>query len=153
MIAIAKGVARFDGRSAFSTWCYRVATNAALDEVRRAKRRPVPASDLLSADGQALAGVASGDQVADPVVDRMAVARALERLPDDQRVAVVLRDIADLEYAQIVEVLGVPIGTVRSRISRGRAALASALFERDSALDTRLQRNAEGTSFVQQDRP
>ena len=43
MIAIARGIPRFDGRAAFTTWCYRVATNAALDELRRKRRRPVPA--------------------------------------------------------------------------------------------------------------
>ena len=44
MIAIARGIRRFDGRAAFTTWCYRVATNAALDELRRKRRRPLPAS-------------------------------------------------------------------------------------------------------------
>ena len=43
MIAIARGITRFDGRAAFTTWCYRIATNAALDELRRKRRRPVPA--------------------------------------------------------------------------------------------------------------
>jgi RNA polymerase sigma-70 factor (ECF subfamily) len=61
------------------------------------------------------------------VVDQMAVQTALERLPEDFRVAVVLRDVADLDYDAIADTLGVPIGTVRSRIARGRAILAKEL--------------------------
>ena len=52
---------------------------------------------------------------------------ALQLLPEEQRAAVVLRDLLDLDYAEIAEVLAVPIGTVRSRIARGRAAIASLL--------------------------
>jgi RNA polymerase sigma-70 factor (ECF subfamily) len=153
MISIAKAISGFDGRSAFSTWCYRIATNAALDEVRRNKRRPRPASDYLCSEGAYIEGPASRDQVAEATVDRLAVARALERLPDDQRVAVVLRDIADLEYAEIVEVLGIPIGTVRSRIFRGRAALAEILDRERGRGDTESQRNLDGYASVQLDRP
>jgi RNA polymerase sigma-70 factor (ECF subfamily) len=153
MISIAKAVSRFDGRSAFSTWCYRIATNAALDEVRRTKRRPRPASDLLLAEGGEIADLSSRDQVAGPTVDRLAVAEALGRLPDEQRVAVVLRDIADLEYAEIEEVLGVPIGTVRSRIFRGRAALAEILDSQRPRSATKMQRNSNDLASVKQDRP
>ena len=56
------------------------------------------------------------------VVDRLALDAALADLPDDFRAAVVLRDVADLDYAEIAEVLDVPIGTVKSRIARGRVA-------------------------------
>jgi RNA polymerase sigma-70 factor, ECF subfamily len=60
----------------------------------------------------------------DAVADQMVLDAALIDLRDEFRVAVVLRDVADLDYAEIAEVLGVPPGTVRSRIARGRAALA-----------------------------
>lgn len=145
MIAIARGLRRFDGRSAFPTWCFRVATNAALDELRRRRRRPVTAPDRLRDDGAPLFAEASTglDRVAGPVTDRLTVEIALGRLPEDQRVAVVLRDIADLDYAEIAEILTVPIGTVRSRIFRGRAALAEMLAARRSEpAVTRTQRNA-----------
>jgi len=152
MIAIARGVARFDGRSSFSTRCFRVATNAALDELRRRKRRPMIAADRAwDEDGNLLADLnRASDRVAGSVTDRLVIATALEQLPEDQRVAVVLRDIADLEYAEIVEVLGVPIGTVRSRIFRGRAALAEILGERRrrSQPATRPQRDETGPAPV-----
>ena len=135
MIAIARGIARFDGRAAFTTWMYRVATNAALDEARRKQRRPRPVDDIADASARAPAagetsGASSGDGRFDAVVaDRLDIDAALRTLPDDFRVAVVLRDLCDLDYADIAEVLQIPPGTVRSRISRGRALLHDALTD------------------------
>ncbi len=63
----------------------------------------------------------------DEVGDRLILDQALADLPDDLRAAVVLRDTAHLDYAEIAEVLDIPVGTVKSRISRGRAALAQRL--------------------------
>jgi RNA polymerase sigma-70 factor (ECF subfamily) len=121
MIAIARGIARFDGRSAFTTWMYRVATNAALDELRRRKRRPVAVENAGSE-------VALAEPAVDALVsDRVDVDAALAALPVEFRAAVVLRDLCDLDYAEIADVLDIPPGTVRSRIARGRALLASAL--------------------------
>jgi RNA polymerase sigma-70 factor (ECF subfamily) len=119
LIAIARGITRFDGRSAFTTWMYRVATNAALDEARRSSRRPRPVDELPAAVA-AVDGTAAVDA-------RLDVDGALATLPEEFRVAVVLRDLCDLDYADIAEVLAVPPGTVRSRISRGRTLLAQAL--------------------------
>ena len=61
------------------------------------------------------------------VGDRIAVDEALARLPDEFRIPVILRDLCDLDYQEIADLLGVPGGTVRSRISRGRGALATLL--------------------------
>jgi RNA polymerase sigma-70 factor (ECF subfamily) len=121
LLAVARGIGRFDGRSRFTTWLYRVATNAALDEVRRRQRRPYPSA--LTVD------VAQPGDMAARVGARLDVDAALGRLPEEFRVAVVLRDLADLDYAEIAEILGIPAGTVKSRIARGRAALADALGE------------------------
>jgi RNA polymerase sigma-70 factor (ECF subfamily) len=121
MIAIARGITRFDGRAAFGTWCYRIATNAAIDELRRGRRRPVPAHP------DAPDPVATGSGPDAVVVARLDVDAALQQVPEEFRVAVVLRDLCDLDYAEIAEVLGVPPGTVRSRISRGRAILVERL--------------------------
>jgi RNA polymerase sigma-70 factor (ECF subfamily) len=123
LIAIARGIGRFDGRSAFTTWLYRVATNAALDEGRRKVRRPGP----VEVSPGSPADVVGGGSLENAVASRIDVDAALRELPEDFRVAVVLRDLCDLDYAEIAEVTGVPPGTVRSRIARGRAALAAAL--------------------------
>ncbi len=118
LIAVSRSIARFDERSAFTTWLYRVATNAALDELRRRNRRPTPAETLTEPR--------SSSTGSDPerAGDRLDIDAALARIPEDFRVAVVLRDLCDLDYAQIAEMLDVPPGTVRSRIAHGRAALA-----------------------------
>ncbi len=106
-------------------WLSRITTNTFLDEARRRQRRPV---DLLpeepdrvvppspSAD-QALASEVLPDDVQD----------ALRRLPDEYRAAVVMADVVGLSYQEISDSLDVPVGTVRSRIHRGRALLRKAL--------------------------
>ena len=129
MIAIVRSLSKFDGRSSFSTWTYRIATNASLDELRRRRRRPL-ASITPSGDEdgphQDPADPSSSRPI-DRIGEREAIEVALMALPEEFRVPVVLRDVADLEYADIAEVLDVPVGTVKSRIARGRAMLAGLL--------------------------
>jgi RNA polymerase sigma-70 factor (ECF subfamily) len=130
LISAVRGLERFDGNSSFGTWIYRIATNAALDELRRRSRRPYLVDHRVTGDtetvGDSVPDHSAGDAYA-TVEDRMVLGPALESITDDYRAAVVLRDVADLDYAEIAEVLGIPPGTVRSRIARGRAALANAL--------------------------
>jgi RNA polymerase sigma-70 factor (ECF subfamily) len=118
LIAVCRGIVRFDGRSSFSTWLYRVVTNACLDELRRKSRRPV------AMDRDELPLAAGRDAFTDEIPDRLAIDDALAQLSTDFRVAVVLRDLCQLDYEEIGEVLAIPPGTVRSRIARGRAQLA-----------------------------
>lgn len=127
MIAIVRNLDRFDGRSSFGTWAYRIATNSSLDELRRRKRRGVVAiDDDREHPHDELADPASGRGI-DAIGDHLALNEALRSLSDEYRLPVVLRDVADLDYAEIAAVLDLPAGTVRSRIARGRAALAKAL--------------------------
>ena len=134
LIAIVRGLPRFDGRSQFSTWSYRIAVNACLDELRRRRRRPVPVEDseapLVGAAG-AVASVASVTSVTDDpaggAATRIDIDAALLQLPVEFRAAVVLRDLCGLDYAEIADILDIPPGTVRSRIARGRAALVPLL--------------------------
>lgn len=130
LIAIARGIRTFDGRAAFSTWSYRVATNACLDELRRRSRRPTPGlpADLDDTRAQGWPhGLAASPVAVDGLPDRMVIDAALAELPEDFRVAVVLRDLCDLDYAEIATALDLPPGTVRSRIARGRSQLARIL--------------------------
>lgn len=125
LIGMVRHLAKFDGRSSFGTWAYRIATNASLDELRRRRRRPSvgvgesvghdPAHELIDPD--------AGLRI-DGVADRLALDVALAALPEDFRVPLVLRDVGTLDYGEIASVLDIPIGTVKSRIARGRAALA-----------------------------
>lgn len=125
LIAIVRGLPTFDGRSRFSTWVYRVTSNCCLDELRRHRRRPLPV------DGSEAPAEPSTDPLPEDVVERdatrLALASALRQLPEEFRAPLVLRDVADLDYASIAEILDIAPGTVRSRISRGRARLAEVL--------------------------
>lgn len=106
----------FRHRSAFKTWLYRLTTNACYDLGRRRARAPVPVEALPESAGNN----------SDPEL-RMDVERALHSLPTDQRAPVVLRDLYGLSYEEIARVTGTRVGTVKSRIARGRAALARVL--------------------------
>lgn len=122
MIAIVRGLPRYDGRAQFTTWAYRVVTNACLDELRRRKRRPV--TELPEIEAEPVGGAPRVDE---QVTDRLSIDEALQVIAPEFRTVVVLRDQLGLDYAEIAELVGIPPGTVRSRISRGRAALATAL--------------------------
>jgi len=106
-------------------WLSRIATNAFLDEIRRRKRRP---EDLLPDDPDwVLPPTAGADEALAAEVLPDDVQAALQRLPEDFRAAVVLCDVVGQSYQEISASLQIPVGTVRSRIHRGRAMLREAL--------------------------
>ena len=133
LIKIVRNLPNFDGRSSFGTWAYRIATNAALDELRKRKRRPALHAVRDDDSGEIMLEPVDDMSVRriDSIADRLALDEALEELPDDFRSAVVLRDVGDLDYAEIAEVLDIPVGTVKSRIARGRKLLADQLCLED----------------------
>jgi RNA polymerase sigma-70 factor (ECF subfamily) len=134
LLAIARRVGTFDGRSQFTTWMYRVASNAAIDEARRRSRRPT----LVEHD---LDRAAPDAAVADRVAERVDIDAALGSIPPEFRAAVALRDLAGLDYAEIASILDIPPGTVRSRIARGRAALADRLGNPRPGVDRQTERS------------
>ncbi|HEX2272298.1 MAG TPA: sigma-70 family RNA polymerase sigma factor [Acidimicrobiales bacterium] len=106
-------------------WLSRIATNAFLDEVRRRRRRVV---EVLPDEPERVIPPAPGaDVTAEAEALPEDVHRALQRLTPDYRAAVVLCDVVGLSYEEISATLKIPIGTVRSRIHRGRALLREAL--------------------------
>ncbi|HEY6102841.1 MAG TPA: sigma-70 family RNA polymerase sigma factor [bacterium] len=112
----------FRGDAAFSTWMTRIAVNAALDVVRR---RPPHAPVIPE-------GAAAGTDPSDEVLRRdqqRRVQQAIAALPADHRAVVVLRDVQDLSYEEIARTLRLPVGTVRSRLSRARETLRVALAD------------------------
>lgn len=121
-------------------------TNACLDELRRRKRRPEPGlpehdhdEHLISGGVDELSGL-GGLTLERDAAERLDVAEALRTLPVDFRAAVVLRDLCALDYAEIAEILEIPPGTVRSRIARGRLALAPLLGNPAGGTDRRTSR-------------
>lgn len=113
---------RFSGESAFSTWLYRVTLNTCYDQLRKRKRRQV---DPLP-EHHDPADPTSQDQYS-AVEVRPDIAAALDRIPEDFRSAVVLADIDGLPLAEVAAILDVPVGTVKSRVYRGRRLLAEIL--------------------------
>jgi RNA polymerase sigma-70 factor (ECF subfamily) len=126
MISIVRGLSRFDGRAAFSTWTYRIATNAALDELRKRQRRPSPQTTGNDATKPEVVDSDAHRDI-DAIGERMALDAAIDALPEEFKVAVVLRDVCDFDYAEIATTLDIPVGTVKSRIARGRSLLAGQL--------------------------
>lgn len=125
-ISALRKLGQFRGDSAFSTWMHRVAVNACYDLLRKRSRQPmlhlmtdqdVPDREL---------GPPMPDH-ADEVASTRDAAAALALVADEFRVALVLADVQDLPYDQISEILDVPVGTVKSRVFRGRIALARAM--------------------------
>ncbi len=104
-------------------WLARIVTNVFLDEVRRKRRRPTEA--LPPDPDRVLPGSPGADEAS--IELSREVQDALATLPEEFRVAVVLCDVADLPYEEIGRATGVPVGTVRSRIHRGRRMLRAAL--------------------------
>jgi RNA polymerase sigma-70 factor (ECF subfamily) len=126
MISIVRGLSRFDGRAAFSTWTYRIATNAALDELRKRHRRPSPHATGDDGNTPEVVDTAAHRDI-DALGERLAIDAAIDALPEEFRVAVVLRDVCDFDYSEIASTLEIPVGTVKSRIARGRSLLAGHL--------------------------
>ncbi|HWL64864.1 MAG TPA: sigma-70 family RNA polymerase sigma factor [Actinomycetota bacterium] len=106
--------------SAFGTWLYRIGINTAKDHLRKSRRVTLESTDVLERKP------ASGD-VAASVGTRLDVARALQELPEEYREAVCMHDLGGIPYEEIALLTDTPIGTVKSRISRGRRRLAEIL--------------------------
>ncbi len=126
-----RNLAAFRGGSVKS-WLNRICVNAAMDTQRARKRRPVqPYPELEDESWQPPAGdEADPERTAVHAERSRAIAAALTRITDDQRTAIVLYDVEGYDYGEIAEMTGVSLGTVKSRIHRGRLALRDLLAER-----------------------
>lgn len=126
-----RGLKNFRGDSSFSTWIYRLASNACVDLLRREGKRQAAVSlddEELNLDLPSL--LPSPQEEAERQELRERIEAGLQALPPEYRAALVLREIQQLRYDEIGQVLNVDIGTVKSRINRGRKKLRSFLLER-----------------------
>lgn len=121
-MSVHRGLRSFRGDAQFSTWLHRVTLNACYKALWARPSLPLDDTPDL---------VASSDPVhVGEIADlRARLAWAFAQLPADQREAVALRELSSLEYQEIAQVLGVELGTVKSRISRGRQALRKLLIK------------------------
>lgn len=124
LLRVRKGLGRYQPGS-FEGWLWRITRNAFLDDERRKKRRPT--TSLPDGDGHALGASPSPDEVLAQVRLSEDVQQALLKLPYEFREAVVLCDVVGLSYDEIAEAVDAPVGTVRSRIHRGRKMLRGLL--------------------------
>jgi RNA polymerase sigma-70 factor (ECF subfamily) len=137
-VKVIENIDNFQGRSSFYTWAFRIAVNLTLNYCQRNARFGFSSLDAEqvrynSQPGRVLKEFLSDDSSPDPVaiaenreLCEIAV-ESLKKLDDAQRAVVVLRDIEGMSYAQIANVLDIELGTVRSRLSRGRKKLRQIL--------------------------
>ena len=130
-----RGFGGFEEGTNLRAWMYRILTNTFINAYRKRQREPVTVpdediEDWYLYDKLGEAGVEASAESA--VLERLPdedVRRALEALPDGFRLAVLLADVEGFSYKEIAEIMGIPIGTVMSRLHRGRKALEKALWE------------------------
>ncbi len=123
-----RALPNFRGDSAFYTWLYRIAVNSAKNYLVSQSRKP-PASDVDAQEAEFYEGADALREVASPESKlltkeiEIALLRAIERLPDELRVAITFREMEGMSYEEIAEIMSCPVGTVRSRIFRAREAI------------------------------
>lgn len=121
LLAVAQSIDNFRGDAAFTTWLFAVARNTAAANLRRLQRTPYPTENVDRP--------ITGQRLSSMIASRADLQSAVEQLPAHYREAVYLRDVEQWSYERIAEHLDVPMNTVKSRISRGRALVAAALTE------------------------
>ncbi len=127
-----RALPNFRGDSAFYTWLYRIAINTAKNHIVSLSRRP-PEAHLENADGESIALEELQKDIDNPehllLADeiKQTILTAMNKLPEDLRVAITLREVEGLTYEEIAEAMDCPIGTVRSRIFRAREAVDTKL--------------------------
>jgi RNA polymerase sigma-70 factor, ECF subfamily len=151
LIAAYRAVERFrgarGGRSAgFRAWLFRIGVNACYDELRRRRSRPAASLDAPRGEGGTPLDVPNSGPTLEERAETSelgaAIEQALSGLPSDQRLAVVLCDVQGLDYAEIAEVMGVSLGTVKSRINRARSRLREALLVEGELLPSRFRQTS-----------
>ncbi|MBI5835535.1 MAG: sigma-70 family RNA polymerase sigma factor [Armatimonadetes bacterium] len=122
---------RFEPGTRFDRWLYRIMTNRHIDHVRRTARRPVLSLDQVAEES--VGGWELPDPESDPsdlVMDDLLsehMQTALDELPEEFRMAVILADLEEMTYDEVAQILHCPVGTVRSRLHRGRMLLRQKL--------------------------
>lgn len=136
MLRIYRSISGFKGQSSFSTWIYRVTMNTCLDELRKKKNKQTTSLDSLLDTGWSPSDdYDTPEHHAIEGERRKAIRSAISELPEDMRSAVVLRDIEGFSYDEISVILGINVGTIKSRISRGREKLREKIRKRPELFD------------------
>ncbi len=141
-----RAMGRFRGGS-FKSWLLRIVTNACYDQLRVKQRRPTSSLDNLPVEADHTYYLEDTSELPDEFVERQELNRVIQagigELPADQRMVLVLSDVQGLSYQEVAEVLGISLGTVKSRLSRGRAKVRDFLLERGELLPLRYRLSGE----------
>ncbi|MEA1958677.1 MAG: sigma-70 family RNA polymerase sigma factor [Chloroflexota bacterium] len=130
-ISAYRAICRFRGGS-FKAWLFRIASNACYDQLRALRRRRTTPLDDLTLEMESPLPTPEDCAIRHEMGEE--IKRALDALPHEQRLAVILRDIEGLDYTEIAQAIGCSLGTVKSRINRGRAGLRDILRHRRELL-------------------
>ncbi|HEX4826266.1 MAG TPA: sigma-70 family RNA polymerase sigma factor [Candidatus Polarisedimenticolaceae bacterium] len=134
-VRLYENLSSFSGGDRFKPWLLRMARNASIDRIRRINARP-PASDIPFTDLPLEAG-SDPEECAGRAARESLLRRALARLGEQHREVVLLKEIHGLTLEEVADVLGVPIGTVKSRSNRGRIELAQIIRMLDPSFSER----------------
>ncbi|MCL7454533.1 MAG: sigma-70 family RNA polymerase sigma factor [Anaerolineae bacterium] len=135
-----KAMPKFRGGS-FKSWLLRIVTNACYDQLRVKQRRPTSSLDDLPVEADHTFYLEDSAEQPDDFVERRELYQFIEAgiatLPSEQRIVLVLSDVQGMSYQEVAEVLNISLGTVKSRLSRGRAKLRDFLWQKGELLPTR----------------
>jgi RNA polymerase sigma-70 factor (ECF subfamily) len=146
-ISAYKGLTKFRGGS-FRAWLLRIVANASYDELRRRKRRPtVSWEDFGDMDDEANPHLADGGALPEQTIQqqelRAVLERTLAKLPEDQRMVLILVDRMGLAYQEVADMLNTRLGTIKSRLARARVQMQQLLQEEGELLPHRYRLNSE----------
>jgi RNA polymerase sigma-70 factor (ECF subfamily) len=147
-IAAFRAINSFHGQG-FRAWLFRIASNACYDEMRRRRSRPAVSLDEPRGEGEQTIDPPVGGPSPEERAEQQELGRllqdALSRIHPDQRIAIILSDMQGFDYSEIAAALGISLGTVKSRIFRGRSHLRQVLLESGGELlPSRFRQLSEG---------
>ena len=133
LIKVYKNIDKFDFNSSFSTWLYRITVNACIDEMRRRKGREsisIDAEDEESGLAVQIEDTSLGAE--ERVIQNETVSEvraAIDKLSEEHKTVIILRDLQDMTYEQVAQTLDISIGTVKSRLARARKSLKDIILK------------------------
>jgi len=133
-IKVFTSLRRFREDSSFSTWLYRIAVNTCIDFLRKKREDVLPIKEEIVMDDKIELGFHTElpEEFVEKQEAKQAIMKAISTLPEEQRICIILRDVQGFSYTEISDILSCSLGTVKSRLFRGRRALKENL--KDSEL-------------------